>query len=163
VGGAPDEYDLDTVVYRVPTGIALRGIGAGTVLLGLCVIGTSVLRATDPPRAVVVGVGIVLALLGVLSLTVLIVGLLRLVGWGARLVLDADGFVNATGPGARVRRARWADVRRVRSDGPVISIDLAGGRRSVVRTTVLDVGPRDLARELRRHLTRGHSEPRLPG
>jgi hypothetical protein len=161
VGGASDEYDLGTVVYRVPTGIALRGIGVGTVLLGLCVVGTSVLRATDPPRAVVVGVGIVLGLLGILSLTLLIVGLLRLVGRGARFVLDADGFLNATGPGAGVRRARWADVRRVRSDGPVISIELAGARRSLVRTTVLDVGPRELAQELRRHLTRRHSQPRL--
>jgi hypothetical protein len=101
--------------------------------------------------------------MAILSLTVLVVGLLRLVGKGARVVLDADGFLNATGPGSGVRRGRWRDVRRVQSDGPVISIELAGGRRSLVRTTMLDVGPRELAQELRRHLTRGRSEPRLPG
>jgi hypothetical protein len=163
VGGARDEYDPDTVVYRVPTGIGLRGVGVGTVVLGLCVIGASVLRAAQPPRAVVVGVGIVLGLLVILSLTILVVGLLRLFGRGARFVLDDTGFFNATGPGAGVRRARWADVRRVQSDGPVISIELAGGRRSLVRTTTLDVGPRELAQELRRHLTRSRSEPRLSG
>jgi hypothetical protein len=161
--GARDDYDPDTVVYRVPTAVALRGVGVGTVILGLCVIGTSVLRAAEPARAVAVGVGIVLGLMAILSLTVLVVGLLRLVGRGARVVLDADGFLNATGPGSGVRRGRWRDVRRVQSDGPVVSIELAGGRRSLVRTTMLDVGPRELAQELRRHLTRGRSEPRLPG
>ncbi|HET6918630.1 MAG TPA: hypothetical protein VFI46_04095 [Jiangellaceae bacterium] len=160
---ARDEYDPDTVVYQVPTAVALRGIGVGTVVLGLCVIGASILRAAQPPRAVIVGVGIVLGLLGMLSLVVLVVGLLRLVGRGARVVLDADGFLNATGPGAGVRHGRWRDVRRVQSDGPVISIELAGGQRSLVRTATLDVGPRELAQELRRHLTRGRSEPRLPG
>ncbi len=160
---ARDEYDPETVVYGVPTAVALRGIGVGTVILGLCVIGASILRAAEPPRAVVVGVWIVLGLLGILSLIVLVVGLLRLVGRGARVVLDADGFLNATGPGAGIRRGRWRDVRRVQSDGPIISIELAGGRRSLVRTTTLDVGPRELAQELRRRLNRVRSEPRLPG
>ena len=150
-------------MYGVPTAVALRGIGVGTVILGLCVIGASILRAAEPPRAVVVGVWIVLGLLGILSLIVLVVGLLRLVGRGARVVLDADGFLNATGPGAGIRRGRWRDVRRVQSDGPIISIELAGGRRSLVRTTTLDVGPRELAQELRRRLNRVRSEPRLPG
>jgi hypothetical protein len=161
--GAQDDYDPDTVVFRVPTAVALRGIGVGAVILGLCVIGASVLRAAQPARAVMVGVGIVLGLLGILSLTLLVVGLLRLVGRSARFVLDADGFLNATGPGAGVRRGRWRDVRRVQSDGPVISIELAGGRHSLVRTTMLDVGPRELAQELRRHLTRRRSEPRVSG
>ena len=161
--GARDEYEQDAVVYQVPTAIALRGIGVGTVILGLCVIGASVLRVAQPPRAVVVGIGIVLGLLGILSLVVLVVGLLRLVGRGARVVLDADGFLNATGPGSGVRRGRWRDVRRVQSDGPVISIELAGGRRSFIRTTTLDVGPRELAQQLRRQLTRSRSETRLPG
>jgi len=127
------------------------------------VIGASVLGAAEPPRAVVVGVGIVLGLLAILSLTLLMVGVLRLFGRGARLVLDESGFLNATGPGAGVRRGLWRDVRRVQSDGPIISIDLAAGRRSLVRTNMLDVGPRELAQELRRHLTRGRSEPRLRG
>jgi hypothetical protein len=155
------EYEPEAVVYRVPTGVALRGIGVGTVILGLCVVGVSVLRAVEPPRAIVVGVGIVLGLAVVLSLTMLIVGLLRLLGRGARVVLDEEGFLNATGPGAGVRRGHWRDVRRVQSDGPVISIDLAGGRRSLVRTSMLDVGVRELAHELRRHLTHDRSEPRL--
>jgi hypothetical protein len=152
---------LDAVVYRVPTAVALRGVGVGAVVLGLCVVGVSVLRAVQPGRAVVVGVGIVLGLLAILSFTMLIVGVLRLIGLGARVVLDDRGFLNATGPGGGVRRGAWRDVRKVQSDGPVVSIDLAGGRRSLVRTSMLDVGPRELAQELRRHLTREQSEPRL--
>ncbi len=151
----------DAVVYRVPTAVALRGVGVGAVILGLCVVGVSVLRAVQPARAVVVGVGIVLGLLAILSFTVLIVGGLRLIGLGARVVLDDHGFLNATGPGGGVRRGAWRDVRKVQSDGPVVSIDLAGGRRSLVRTSMLDVGPRELAQELRRHLTREQIEPRL--
>jgi hypothetical protein len=151
----------EAVVYRVPTAVALRGVGVGAVILGLCVVGVSVLRAVPSARAVVVGVGIVLGLLAILSLTMLIVGLFRLIGQGARVVLDDHGFLNATGPGGGVRRGTWRDVRRVQSDGPVISIDLAGGRRSLIRTSMLDVGPRELAQELRRHLTREQSEPRL--
>ena len=153
----------EAVAYRVPTAVALRGVGVGAVILGLCVVGVSVLRAVQPARAVVVGVGIVLGLLAILSFTVLIVGVLRLTGLGARVLLDDHGFLNATGPGGGVRRAAWRDVRKVQSDGPVVSIDLAGGRRSLVRTSMLDVGPRELAQELRRHLTREQSEPRLRG
>jgi hypothetical protein len=151
----------EAAVYRVPTAVALRGVGVGAVILGLCVVGVSVLRAVQLARAVVVGVGIVLGLLAILSLTMLIVGLFRLIGRGARVVLDDHGFLNATGPGGGVRRGTWRDVRRVQSDGPVISIDLAGGRRSLIRTSMLDVGPRELAQELRRHLTREQSAPRL--
>lgn len=142
----------DRRVYRVPTAVALRGVGFGAVGLGLCVIGASVLLSFDPPRAVLAGVGLVLGLLAVISLTVFVVGLLRLAGRGARLVLDDDGFINATGPGAGVRRAAWRDVRKVQSDGPVVSVDLAAGKRSLIRTGALDVEPRELARELRRHL-----------
>ncbi|HEX2361383.1 MAG TPA: hypothetical protein VHI11_04860 [Jiangellaceae bacterium] len=161
MGWRDDDYDSDRVVYRVPTAVALRGVGVGTVILGLCVMGVSVLRATEPPRAVVVGVGIVLGLSAILSLTLLVVGLLRLAGRGARLVLDGDGFLNATGPGSGVRRVRWKDVRRVQSDGPVISVDVAGGRRSLIRTTALDVEAREAAQEMRRYLTRGRSQPQV--
>jgi hypothetical protein len=104
----------------------------------------------------------VLGLMALLSVTMLIVGLLRLIGRGARFELDDDGFLNATGPGGGVRRGVWRDVRRVQSDGPVISIDLAGGRRSLVRTNMLDVGPRELAQELRRHLIPNRSGVSTP-
>lgn len=147
--------DTDRQVYRVPTGVALRGVGVGTIGLGVCVVGTTVLRAAEPTRAVVVGVGLVIGLLAVLALTTLVVGVLRLAGLGARLELDDEGFLNATGPGAGVRRAAWRDVRRVQSDGPVVSVDLSAGRRSIIRTGALDVEPRVLAREIRARLVRG--------
>ena len=141
-------------VYRVPTGVALRGIGIGAIGLGLCVVGVSILGAAEPSRAVVVGVGLVLGLLAVLALTVLVVGVLRLVGLGARVELDDEGFLNATGPGSGVRRAAWRDVHRVQSDGPVVSVDLSAGRRSIIRTGLLDVQTRELAKEMRARLVR---------
>lgn len=141
-------------VFRVPTGVALRGIGIGTIGLGLSVVGVSILGAAEPSRAVVVGVGLVLGLLALLAFTVLVVGVLRLVGVGARVELDDEGFLNATGPGAGVRRAAWRDVRRVQSDGPVVSVDLSEGRRSIIRTGVLDVQTRELAKEMRARLVR---------
>jgi hypothetical protein len=118
------------------------------------VVATVVLLAFDPPRSVLVAVGLILGLLTVLSLTVFVVGLLRVAGHGARFVLDDDGFLNATGPGAGVRQAAWRDVRKVQSDGPVVSVDLAAGKRSLIRTRALDVEPRELAQELRRRLVR---------
>ena len=59
-------------VYRVPTGVALRGIGMGTIGLGLSVVGASILGAAEPSRAVVVGVGLVIGLLALLAVTVLV-------------------------------------------------------------------------------------------
>ncbi|MGH8774750.1 MAG: hypothetical protein ACRDWI_06125 [Jiangellaceae bacterium] len=147
-----EQHATERRVYRVPTAVALRGVGVGAIGLGLCVVAASVLLAVDPAQSVLVGVGIVLAVLSVLFVTVLVVGALRLAGRGARLVLDDEGFLNATGPGAGVRQVAWRDVRRVQSDGPVISVDLAGGRRSLIRTNPIDAEPRVLARELRRHL-----------
>ncbi|MGH8825278.1 MAG: hypothetical protein ACRDVN_12475 [Jiangellaceae bacterium] len=141
-------------VYRVPTGVALRGVGIGAVGLGLCVMGAMVLSALEPSRAVLVGVGLLIGLLAVLALTMFVVGVLRLAGRGARLELDDEGFLNSTGPGGGVRRAAWRDVRRVQSDGPVVSVDLSAGRRSIIRTGVLDVEPRELAREMRARLVR---------
>ena len=152
---SPNADAPESRVYRVPTGVALRGVGIGTVGLGVCVVGVAVLGAAEPSRAVLVGVGLVLGLLAVLALTLLVVGVLRLVGLGARVELDDEGFLNATGPGAGVRRASWRDVRRVQADGPVVSVDLSAGRRSVIRTGVLDVETRELAREMRARLVRG--------
>lgn len=146
----------ERVVYSVPIAVALRGVGFGALGVGVCVVATSVLLALDPPRPVSVAVGLLLALGAALALVVLVVGALRLFGRGPRLVLDQDGFLNATGPGSGVRRAAWRDVRKVQTDGRFISVDLAGGKRSLIRTTSLDVGSKDLARQLRARLNRGH-------
>jgi hypothetical protein len=146
----------ERVVYGVPISLALRGVGFGTLGLGICVVAGSVLLAMDLSRPVTVAVGLLLALGAVLALVVLVVGALRLVGRGPRLVLDADGFLNATGPGVGVRRASWRDVRKVQTDGRFVSVDLAGGKRSLIRTSSLDVGSKELARQLRARLNRGH-------
>lgn len=153
---ADDVQTSDRVVYTVPTAVALRGVGLGAVGLGLCVIGGAVLVDRDPGRGALIGVGLMLALAAVMSLIVLLSGVLRLMGRGARLVLDEAGFVNATGPGTGVRKASWKDVRKVQTDGRFVSVDLAGGRRSLIRTNVLDASPRELARQLRARLNRGH-------
>lgn len=154
-----DPGGVDTterMVYTVPIPLALRGVGFGTLALGICVVAGSVLLALDLTRPVTVAVGLLLALGAALALVVLMVGVLRLLGRGPRLVLDADGFLNATGPGAGVRRAGWRDVRKVQTDGQFVSVDLAGGRRSLIRTSSLDVGSKELARQLRARLNRGH-------
>lgn len=146
----------ERVVYRVPVAVALRGVGFGAVGLGACVVGLAVLLSVDPPRPVTIGTGLLLGLAAVLSLVVLGAGVLRVAGRGMRLVLDEDGFTNATGPGSSVRRAAWKDVRKVQTDGQFVSVDLAGGRRSLIRTGPLDVAPKELARQLRARLNRGH-------
>jgi hypothetical protein len=153
---ADDVRTSDRVVYTVPTAVALRGIGLGAVGLGLCVIGAAVLLDRDPGRGTTIGVGLILAMAAGLALIVLLSGVFRLMGRGARLVLDEDGFVNATGPGSGVRKVRWRDVRKVQTDGRFVSVDLAGGKRSLIRTNVLDAAPRELAQQLRAHLNRGH-------
>lgn len=147
-------------VYRVPTPVALRGVGVGTVGLGVCIVATSVLLAVDPSRPVAVAVGLLLGLAAALALLVLGVGVLRLIGRGTRLVLDRDGFVNATGPGSGLRRVAWQDVRKVHTDGRQVVVDLDGGKRSVIRTAALEVGPKELVRELRARLDQGRDSRR---
>jgi hypothetical protein len=148
--------------YGVAPSVALRGIGLGAMLLGGAVVVGLLVAAVgvaSPMLSWVVAVPVVLVAL--VGLVLLVVGLGRLAGRGPRLELDDDGFVNATGPGAGVRRAAWKDVRTVRSDGPVVVVDLAGGRRSIVRTGSLSVPAGELAAELRRRLDRGHGYRRL--
>jgi hypothetical protein len=144
------------VVYTVPLAVALRGVGVGAVALGGCVVAAIVVLALELSRALTVALLLLLGLGAVIALIVLVAGLLRLAGRGVRLVLDEDGFVNATGPGAGVRRVAWKDVRKVQTDGKVVSVDLAGGKRSLIRTSVLDADPKELARQLRERLNRGH-------
>lgn len=146
----------DRVVYTVPIAVGLRGVGLGAVGLGLCVIGGTVLIDRDPDRGVMIGVGLILAVAAAMALIVLLSGVMRLMGRGARLILNEDGFVNATGPGTGVRKARWKDVRKVQTDGRFVSVDLAGGKRSLIRTNVLDASPRELAQQLRARLNQGH-------
>lgn len=140
----------------MPVPVALRGVGYGAIGLGVCAVAAIGLLAVDPPRPVAVAVALLLGLGAALALLVLGSGVLRLFGRGARLVLDEDGFINASGPGSGVRRARWKDVRKVQTDGSFVSVDLAGGKRSLIRTSSLDVDPKELARQLRVRLNRGH-------
>lgn len=144
------------IVYGVPLGVALRGVGVGTVGLGACVIGAVLLAKFWPSRAIGVALGLLVGLGAVLSLVVLGAGVLRVMGRGARLVIDEDGFLNATGPATGVRRAAWRDVRKVQADGRFVSVDIAGGRRSLIRTGPLDVGTKELALQLRARLNRSH-------
>jgi hypothetical protein len=141
-------------VYRAPVALGVRGIGIGAIGLGIALVGVVLTLAAAPSGAFAVVIWVVLALFGLSAGTVLVTGALRATGLRTRLVLDDHGFINATGPGAGVRRVAWRDVRKVQSDGPVVSVDLAGSKQSVIRTTMLDVEPRVLARELRSRLNR---------
>lgn len=130
----------------------MRGMGVGAVGIGVSVIGVSVVAATDLVSWLDTVLLVVLGILALAGLVVLVVGVVRALGWGTRLVLDDDGFLNATGPGAGIRRAAWRDVRKVQADGTVVSVDLSEGRQSIIRTSSLEVDPRSLARELRSRL-----------
>lgn len=152
----PDDRlgDVSPTVYRPSPKLASRGIGAGAVALGIAVVGYSLIawsQISGPLEAVLT---VLVALVALLGLVVLVVGVTRLAGGGTRLVLDDEGFRNATGPGAGARSGRWADVRKVQTDGSVVSIDLAGGRQSIIRTRALGINAATLARELRTHLQR---------
>ncbi len=143
---------MTRTVYGPPVGLAVRGVGVGAVGLGIAIIALSAIVAADLP-AWVNGVAIVVLSVAAVSFTViLLVGVLRVFGRGTRLVLNDDGFVNTTGFGLGTRRGSWRDVRKVQTDGAVVSVDLAGGRQSLIRTSALDVESRVLARELRSRL-----------
>lgn len=151
-------------MYRAPLALGVRGAGVGAIGLGSTVVGTAVTVAGDPNGAVRIMAWTVLAALALGSLTILVTGVLRATGLRTRLVLDDDGFVNATGPGVGLRRVSWRDVRKVQADGTVVSVDVAGDRRSVIRTAMLEVSARELARELRSRLNRnrGYTPLRAP-
>lgn len=139
-------------MYRHPAAIAMRGVGVGATGLGLSVVAVSVVAAIDMPSWMRTTSVVVLAAIALVSFIVLTVGALRALGWGPRLVIDDDGFLNATGSRSGVRKVAWRDVRKVQADGPVVSVDLAGSKQSLIRTSALDVEPRELARELRSRL-----------
>ncbi|AYY11837.1 hypothetical protein EF847_02985 [Actinobacteria bacterium YIM 96077] len=130
----------------------MRGIGIGIICLGLALIGAVLALAASVGGVPAIAVWTVLGLLAMAGIVLLGTGIVRVAGWRTRFVMDDDGFANATGPGAGVRRAAWRDVRRVQADGAVVSVDLAGSRQSVIRTDMLDVSARELARELRKRL-----------
>lgn len=143
---------MTRTVYGPPVALAVRGIGVGAVGLGVLTIGTSLILVADLPAWLNVAALTILGVAALLCLVILLVGVLRVFGRGTRLVLDDDGFVNTTGFRLGTRRGAWRDVRRVQTDGTFVSIDLAGGRQSLIRTSALGVEPRALARELRTRL-----------
>lgn len=153
---------MTRTVYGPPTQLAVRGVGVGAAGLGLVTIGLTVVLSADLVGWLRGTLLVVLALAAVMSLVVLLVGVLRVFGRGTRLVLDDDGFVNATGFGLG-RRIPWRDVRKVQTDGAVVSVDLSGGRQSLIRTASIDVEPRTLARELRGRLNRDRGYRPLSG
>ncbi|SDT69711.1 MULTISPECIES: hypothetical protein [Jiangella] len=153
---------MTRTVYGPPTQLAVRGVGVGAAGLGLVTIALTVVLAVDLPGWLQAVLLVLLALAAAVSLVILLVGVLRVLGRGTRLVLDDDGFVNATGFGVG-RRVPWRDVRKVQTDGAIVSVDLSGGRQSLIRTASIDVEPRVLARELRGRLNRDRGYRPLSG
>lgn len=145
---------MTRTVYSPPTAVAVRGVGFGAAAVGLSLVAAVVVLAVELPSWLRTLLVVVIGVVAMVGLVVLTVGVLRLLGWGARLVIDDDGFTNATGPRTGVRRAAWRDVRKVQADGSVVSVDLAGNAQSLIHTAALDVDPRELARELRTRLNR---------
>ncbi|WP_162606635.1 hypothetical protein, partial [Jiangella asiatica] len=131
--------------------------------LGLVTIGLTVVLALDLAGWLRATLLVVLAVAALVALVVLLAGVARVMRRGTRLVLDDDGFVNATGFGVRAERVPWRDVRKVQTDGTIVSVDLAHGRQSLIRTSAIDVEPRVLARELRGRLNRDRGYRPLSG
>lgn len=153
---------MTRTVYGPPTQLAVRGVGVGAAGLGLVTIALTTVLAADTAGWVRAALLVLLGLVAVVSLVILLVGVLRVFGRGTRLVLDDDGFVNATGFGVG-RRVPWRDVRKVQTDGAIVSVDLSGGRQSLIRTTAIDIEPRALARELRGRLNQDRGYRPLSG
>ncbi|WP_026874159.1 hypothetical protein [Jiangella gansuensis] len=154
---------MTRTVYGPPVQLAVRGVGVGAVGLGLVTIALTLVLAaelTGWPRTALL---VLLALAALVALVILLAGVARVLGRGTRLVLDDDGFVNATGFGVRAERVPWRDVRKVQTDGDIVSVDLAQGRQSLIRTSAIDVEPRVLARELRGRLNRDRGYRPLSG
>ncbi|TDD72350.1 hypothetical protein E1262_03325 [Jiangella aurantiaca] len=153
---------MTRTVYGPPTQLAVRGVGVGAAGLGLVTVSVTIVQAADPAGWLRAALLVLLALAALVSLVILLVGVLRVFGRGTRLVLDDDGFVNATGFGVG-RRVPWRDVRKVQTDGAIVSVDLSGGRQSLIRTAAIDVEPRVLARELRGRLNQDRGYRPLSG
>ncbi|PZF86408.1 hypothetical protein [Jiangella anatolica] len=153
---------MTRTVYGPPVQLAVRGVGVGAAGLGLITIALMVVLSVDLAGWLEGTLLVLLALASLVCLVVLVVGVLRVFGRGTRLVLDDDGFVNATGFGVG-RRVPWRDVRKVQTDGTIVSVDLSGGRQSLIRTTSIDVEPRTLARELRGRLNQDRGYRPLSG
>jgi hypothetical protein len=145
--------------YRFSGPFAARLAGLGLVAVGALVLVLVGLVAVLSLPAVVLSVGLVVAVLAVLLLT--------LVATRRAVVvrLDETGYVVRFVRGAGVRRAEWRQVEDVVTTAVAgqrcVMLRLRDGRATTVPVGVLAGRSEDFLTDLRGHLDRGHGYRRL--
>lgn len=146
------------VSFRLRPAVGIRMVGFGFVGLGVLVAVALAWRALGLSGAE--GFTIAWWVLVALSLALAALG-----GWLAldptpRLRLDADGFVNRTGPRVGVRTGRWRDVRAVRQvevgGESTVMIALADGRHSRIVPRMLSGSSAKMETALQERLNAAH-------
>lgn len=147
--------------YRVSRHLVIRLIGALFVGLGILVVVLALLVAVLDLPSTVLGTGLVLAVLTVLTVGGLLVR-------GAVLVrLDRTGYRVRLLRGAGVTRARWTDVEDAVASTVAgercIVLRLRDGRTTTIPVRMLSGSADAFVHDLQAHLNAGHGYRRLTG
>jgi hypothetical protein len=145
--------------YHLARPLAVRLLGVGLVLAAVTVMVTTVLVAVSGGS-----IGVLFGVTGLVVVAVAAAGVWIARGW-AVLELDDDGYRLRWGRAVGVRSARWVEVddalATYAGEQPVVVLQLADGRRTVVPVRLLEVDRDQLVRTLQQHLQRGHGIRRL--
>jgi hypothetical protein len=147
------------VDFALAPGLRARLLGTGLVAIGtVVVLGVLLGWLVGLPSAVVAGL-LFLALVGVLTLG-LLVGVRH---WVLRL--DADGYRVRVLRSAQARSARWSDVLDLQATTETgrrsVVLRLRDGRTTTLPVDLLEGDPAALTQALADHLDRGHGYRRL--
>ena len=147
------------VAFALAPALRARLLGTGLVAIGTVVlIGMLLTWLADLPVAVVSGL-VVLALVGVLTLA-LLVGVRR---WVLRL--DEHGYRVRGLRSAQARSARWTDVLDLQATTVAghrcVVLRLRDGRTTTLPVDAIEGGSATLVQTLTEHLDRGHGYRRL--
>ena len=145
--------------FALAPGLRAQLLGSGLVALGVVVLGGVLLGwLAGLPTAVVSGL-VVLAVVGVVTLG-LLVGVRR---WVVRL--DADGYRVRAIRSAQARSARWSDVLDLQATtepgSRSVVLRLRDGRTTALPVDLIEGDPAVLTQALSDHLDRGHGYRRL--
>ncbi|MGZ4699431.1 MAG: hypothetical protein ACXVY4_18375 [Oryzihumus sp.] len=140
--------------YRFSSALKARLMGGTLVLVGVVVLILVALVAVLHLPALVLSVGLVVALVAFLA-----TGLLLTRG-GTVVRLDEEGYRVRMVRGAGVGAARWKDVEDVVATtvagAPCVVLRLRDGRTTTVPVGTLAGDPDAFVRDLQQHLNRGH-------
>lgn len=140
--------------YRFASPLVTRLMGVALILTGVLVLLLVLLVAALHVPAVVLSVGLVVALLAFLGTGLVLIR-------GAAVVrMDEAGYRVRWVRGAGTKQARWQDVEDARATTVAghrcVVIRLRDGRSTVVPVDVLAGADDAFVRDLQQHLDRGH-------